>query len=178
MYTHLSVSCSEFLFSSKDEDSQLKAIDFGLSYFVKLGWSSKLQVEVRWAVEETTKMSLMTKGYFHNLLDMLLDTTHMCHFNCVYELDPIQIPLWNSSRTLCVSDTWQRSGTNDLFTLLVTNLKSRLLPKIRQILPCIWFNPKITPVKTSTYIQLTASIRKQTIQQFCSPTTVKYQSSY
>ncbi|ONH94162.1 hypothetical protein PRUPE_7G001800 [Prunus persica] len=75
-----------FLFSSKDEDSQLKAIDFGLLDFVKLGWSSKLQVEVRWAVEETTKMSLMTKGYFHNLLDMLLDTTHMCHFNCVYEL--------------------------------------------------------------------------------------------
>ncbi|BBH05354.1 14-3-3-like protein GF14 omega [Prunus dulcis] len=69
-----------------DEDSQLKAIEFGLSDFVKLGWSSKLQVEVRWTVEETTKMSLMTKGYFHNLLDMLLDTTHMCHFSCVYEL--------------------------------------------------------------------------------------------
>ncbi|KAI5323194.1 hypothetical protein L3X38_032266 [Prunus dulcis] len=69
-----------------DEDSQLKAIEFGLSDFVKLGWSSKLQVEVRWTVEETTKMSLMTKGYFHNLLDMLLDTTHMCRFSCVYEL--------------------------------------------------------------------------------------------
>ncbi|KAI5335892.1 hypothetical protein L3X38_026026 [Prunus dulcis] len=32
---------NNFLFLSKDEDSQLKAIDFGLSDFVKLGWSSK-----------------------------------------------------------------------------------------------------------------------------------------
>ncbi|BBH03810.1 hypothetical protein Prudu_014775, partial [Prunus dulcis] len=40
--------------------------------------------------------------------------------------DPIQILLWNSSRTLCVSDTWQMSGTNDLFALLVTNLISKL----------------------------------------------------
>ncbi|BBN69286.1 CDPK-related kinase 8, partial [Prunus dulcis] len=77
---HILSAKMNFLFSSKDEDSQLKAIDFGLSDFVKLGWSSKMEVE------ETTKMSLMTKGYFHNLLDMLLDTTHMCHFNCVYEL--------------------------------------------------------------------------------------------
>lgn len=32
-----------FLFSSKDEDSQLKAIDFGLSDFVKPGWLTVLQ---------------------------------------------------------------------------------------------------------------------------------------
>ncbi|BBH02965.1 hypothetical protein Prudu_013691 [Prunus dulcis] len=34
--------------------------------------------------------------------------------------DPTQFPLWNSSRILCVSDIWRRSGTKDLFTLLTS----------------------------------------------------------
>ncbi|VVA26509.1 Hypothetical predicted protein [Prunus dulcis] len=51
------------LFSSKDEDSQLKAIDFGLSYFVKLGWSSKVnEGQQSWSPAEDGRLALAASG--------------------------------------------------------------------------------------------------------------------
>ena len=69
-----------------------------------------------------------------------------------YWQDPTQFPLWNPSRILCVSDTWRMPGTNDLFTLFLNKFLKiyfRLLPKIRQSLPCILTKHKVFHLSNS-----------------------------